>query len=89
MKSVDLVKSPNDDIVGMKWKQQFGHIRLAQANSQHSSLNQSYLVHEAQLLDRHINHTQCRTVNRERVCLVESMKSIGEFGFLNYSHNQL
>jgi hypothetical protein len=63
----------------MKWKQQFGHIRLAQANSQHSSLNQNYLVQEA-LLDRHTRPTQCRhTVSRELVFLAESMKSIGEF----------
>lgn len=68
----------------MKWKQQSGHLRLAQANSQHSSLNQTYLVREAQLLDhRRIYHTQsvhtqCHTVNRELVYRAESMKSIGK-----------
>jgi hypothetical protein len=69
-----------DAIVGMKWKQQFGHIKLAQANSHRNSLNQIYLVCEALIyLVHNIRHIQCHNIiNREIVPVVESMMDFGK-----------
>lgn len=70
----------NDDIVGMKWKQQSGQFRWARANRLHlSSPKPIYLVPEAkQLLGQriHCRHIQCHTVSHVAV-LAESMKFIG------------
>jgi len=67
----------------MKWKQQFGPIRLAQANNQHSSLSQICLVCEEaqhQLDRRNFRHMQCHNIaNQEIMLAAESTKYTGKF----------
>jgi glyoxylase-like metal-dependent hydrolase (beta-lactamase superfamily II) len=73
----------NDDDVGMKWKQQFGQFRWAQANRLHlNSPKPIYLVREAKQLPGrriHCHHIQCHTVSHVAV-LAESMKFTGKNG---------
>lgn len=70
-----------DDVAGMKWKQQSGQFRLAQANRLPlSSLNLIYLVQEAKRPPGHLircRHTQCHTTSHVAE-LAESMKFTGK-----------